>query len=123
MESLKRVEGNQNKNTIEVFDENIIIQEGKKKLEETAGAGYEWSSRLRKYTIECFTKENRINCHCCSFNFSDFYGKELGWGFIEIHHKKPIFKYKDDDIENTLARAVLNLIPACSNCHRMIHRN
>jgi predicted HNH restriction endonuclease len=95
------VEGNQNKNTIEVFDENIIIQEGKKKFEETAG--YERSSRLRKYAIEYFTKENKINCHCCSFNFSDFYGKELGRGFIEIHHKKPIFKYKDDDIENTLA--------------------
>ena len=53
----------------------------------------------------------------------DFYGAEIGKGFIEIHHTKPIFKYLDEDIENTLEHAVKNLAPVCSNCHRMIHRN
>ena len=50
-------------------------------------------------------------------------GAEIGKGFIEIHHTKPIFKYLDEDIENTLEQAVKNLAPVCSNCHRMIHRN
>ena len=52
---------------------------------------YERSKKLRDYAIQYFTVDNRISCNCCSFNFSDFYGAELGAGFIEIHHTKPIF--------------------------------
>lgn len=39
---------------------------------------------------------------CCTFNFSDFYGKKIGNGFIEIHHIKPIFKFEGDDFVKTL---------------------
>ncbi len=120
-ENLRKVEENQNKKRIEVFDENVIIQEGTKKLTEVAV--YERSSTLRNYAIHFFTKEDRISCSCCNFNFGDFYGEDIGKGFIEIHHTKPIFKYDDEDIENTLKHAVKNLMPVCSNCHRMIHRN
>lgn len=120
-ENLRQVEQNQNKKKIEVFDENVIIQEGTKRLAEVAV--YERSSTLRNYAIKFFTKDDRISCQCCTFNFSDFYGDTIGKGFIEIHHTKPIFKYEDDDIENTLKQAVTNLTPVCSNCHRMIHRN
>ncbi len=120
-ENLRRVERNNNLKKIETFDENVIIQEGTKKLTEMAV--YERSSKLRNYAIDHFTKDGRISCHCCSFNFSDFYGTEIGGGFIEIHHTKPIFKYADEDISSTLKNAVSNLIPVCPNCHRMIHRN
>ncbi len=120
-ESLVKVENNQNKKKIEIFDENIIIQEGTKKL--TQGATYVRSTTLRNYAIKHFTTDNRINCHCCNFNFQDFYGEPIGGGFIEIHHTKPIFKYEDEDLEHMLEQAVLNLTPVCSNCHRMIHRN
>lgn len=120
-ENLRKVEENQNKKRIEVFDENVIIQEGTKKLTEVAV--YERSSTLRNYAIQFFTKDDRISCSCCTFNFGDFYGQDIGKGFIEIHHTKPIFKYDDEDIENTLKQAVTNLTPVCSNCHRMIHRN
>lgn len=89
----------------------------------TEVAMYERSKKLRDYAIQYFTVDNRISCNCCSFNFSDFYGAELGAGFIEIHHTKPIFTYADEDINNTLEVAVKNLTPVCSNCHRMIHRN
>lgn len=119
-ESLRTVEQNQNKKKIETFDENIIIQEGTKRLTEVAV--YERSTTLRNYAISHFTIDDRISCNCCSFNFYDFYG-EIGKGFIEIHHTKPIFKYEDEDIESTLILAVSNLTPVCSNCHRMIHRN
>lgn len=118
-ENLREIE--QNKKKIEVFDENVIIQEGTKRLAEVAV--YERSSILRNYAIKHFTKNGRIDCQCCSFNFADFYGKEIGKGFIEIHHTKPIFKYEGEDIKNTLKQAVNNLMPVCSNCHRMIHRN
>lgn len=120
-ENLRKVEANQNRKKIEVFDENIIINEGTKKYREVAV--YERSTTLRNYAIQFYTKNERISCECCTFNFGDFYGSELGNGFIEIHHTKPIFKYEDDDIESTLKDAVLNLTPVCSNCHRMIHRN
>jgi predicted HNH restriction endonuclease len=119
-ENLRKIETNQNKKKIEVFDENVIIQEGRKKLVEAAV--YERSSTLRNYAIKHFMKNNKIYCQCCNFNFQDFYGEHIGKGFIEIHHTKPIFKYEDEDLENTLIQAVNNLTPVCSNCHRMIHR-
>lgn len=120
-ENLRKVEENKNQKKIETFDENVIIQEGTKRLTEVAV--YERSSTLRNYAIQHFTKNDRISCTCCTFNFGDFYGNDIGKGFIEIHHTKPIFKYEDDDITNTLENAVKNLTPVCSNCHRMIHRN
>ena len=40
------------------------------------------------------------------FNFSDFYGKNIGDSFIEIHHIKPIFKFKQDDLSKTLKQAI-----------------
>ena len=109
------------KKKIETFDENIIVQEGLKKVTETEA--YNRSSTLRNYAIRYYTKDNDIHCHCCNFSFKEFYGKKLGEGYIEIHHAKPIFKYEDEDIEKTLEKAVSNLIPICSNCHRIIHRN
>ena len=119
-ENLRKVEQNKNKK-IEIFDENVIIQEGIKRITEVGV--YERSSILRNYAIQFHTKNDRISCISCSFNFGDFYGQEIGKDFIEIHHTKPIFKYEDDDIEKTLKKAVKNLEPVCSNCHRMIHRN
>lgn len=120
-ENLMLIEENKNNRKIEIFDENIIIQEGTKKLTEVNV--YERSSKLRNYAIQHFTKNDRISCKCCNFNFADFYGYDIGKGFIEIHHTKPIFKYEDDEIEKTLENALNNVVPVCSNCHRMIHRN
>lgn len=118
-DNLKKIETSERK--IQTFDENIIISEGVKKIAEVAV--YERSKKLRDYAIQYFTKDGRISCDCCSFNFGDFYGQEIGKGFIEIHHTKPIFTYEDEDLNNTLEKAVTNLTPVCSNCHRMIHRN
>nr|WP_294794394.1 HNH endonuclease [uncultured Mucilaginibacter sp.] len=117
--SLKKIETEKRK--IQTFDENIIISEGMKKVSEVAV--YTRSKKLRDFAIDYFTVNNRISCKCCAFNFSDFYGPQIGNGFIEIHHAKPIFTYEDEDIQNTLKEAVNNLTPVCSNCHRMIHRN
>ncbi|HLU83933.1 MAG TPA: HNH endonuclease [Vicingaceae bacterium] len=120
-ENLRKVEDNKGRRKIQTFDENIIIQEGIKKVAQVKV--YERSSKLRNYAIDHFTKNGYIACECCSFDFEKFYGSEIGKGFIEIHHTKPIFQYEDSDIENTLENALKNLAPVCSNCHRMIHRN
>ncbi|TMD64428.1 MAG: hypothetical protein E6I91_11110 [Chloroflexi bacterium] len=57
----------------------------------------------------------------CSFDFYEVYG-ERGRGYIEIHHQKPIFQYEEQDIGKFIENALQNVIPVCSNCHRMIHR-
>ncbi|MCI0708875.1 MAG: HNH endonuclease [Chloroflexi bacterium] len=81
---------------------------------------YERSRRLRELAIEYYTHEGRIRCDVCGFDFEAVYG-EHGAGFIEIHHTKPIFSYEDEDIEQAIHQAILNVVPLCSNCHRMIH--
>ena len=120
-ENLQRIETTTDKRRIETFDENIIIQEGIKSI--TQKEVYERSKMLRDYALEYYTKDGRIDCTCCTFNFSDFYGGDMGSNFIEMHHVKPIFKYEGDEFVKTIKEAVLNLTPVCSNCHRMIHRN
>ena len=119
--SLKTISGRNRKAPLQVFDENLIIQEGIKKVAEKEV--YSRSKQLRDYALKHFDKCGELNCACCNFNFSKFYGKEIGEGFIEMHHIKPIFQYQDDDLIKTIKNAVLNIAPLCSNCHRMIHRN
>jgi hypothetical protein len=106
--------------TIEIFDESIMIQEGMKKIVETSV--YERSTKLRQIAIEHFTKDEDIICEACDFSFKKFYG-DIGKGYIEIHHIKPVFKYQDEELGKTIETALTNVVPVCSNCHRMIHRN
>lgn len=106
---------------VEIFDENIIIQEGLKKY--ISSKVYERSRKLRDTAIEHYTKNGHIGCITCQFDFENFYGEKTGKGFIEIHHTKPVFKYDQEDLNKTIDKALKNVVPVCSNCHRMIHRN
>lgn len=106
--------------TIETFDEDLTINEGKKKVVKTAT--YSRSSKLRDKAIEHYTVDDKIKCKVCCFDFEDFYG-EYGKGFIEIHHQKPVYKFEDEDLEQTIEDALENVIPTCPNCHRMIHKS
>jgi len=56
-------------------------------------------------------------CASCGFDFEKVYG-ERGRGYIEIHHNKPLSTLDNEQIIDP----VTDLIPVCSNCHRMIHR-
>jgi len=104
---------------VKLFDEEAFIREGAATLVQRNK--YERSSQLRRFAIEHFTVDSKISCKCCHFNFEDFYG-EVGKGYIEIHHIKPVSMYEDEDLEQKIKEAVKNLIPVCSNCHRIIHR-
>lgn len=119
-ESLEKIESNHDNKKIQTFDENLLIQEGIKTV--IKSKVYNRSLLLRNYAIERFTESGHISCKSCAFDFYKFYG-DIGKGFIEIHHIKPIFQYEDSDIQNTIENALENLAPLCSNCHRMIHRN
>ena len=62
-------------------------------------------------------KSGELCCSVCGFNFEKTYG-DLGAGFIEVHHIKPLFDY-DEEVKIDPAA---DLICLCSNCHSMIHR-
>ena len=105
---------------VETFDENILINEGTQVVVRTKV--YKRSSKLRKMAINHYTtSDGRIKCKVCCFDFEEFYG-EFGKDFIEIHHQKPVFQFDGDDEQKTISHALENVIPVCSNCHRMIHR-
>lgn len=57
-------------------------------------------------------------CEACMFNFVEKYG-DLGSGFIEAHHLKPISTLGIGKFEINLKSDFAVL---CSNCHSMIHR-
>ncbi len=105
--------------TPKVFDENVLIYEGTQKI--IRSKTYERSIKLRNAAILKYTEKDRIKCKVCCFDFEDFYG-DCGRGFIEIHHQKPVFMFDDNESEKTIKDALGNVIPVCSNCHRVIHR-
>lgn len=110
---------------LNLFDETIqeddtLILEGRDRIMNQKV--YERSMKLRASAINHYTVNGRIWCHACGFDFGLTYGSH-GRGFIEIHHQKPIFSYGDEDIEKTLTEALRNVVPLCSNCHRMIHHS
>jgi DNA-binding PadR family transcriptional regulator len=112
-------EASKNGYQIEVFDENTTINEGAQIVAQTKT--YKRSIKLRDKAIQFYTENDRIKCKACCFDFKEFYG-EYGKAFIEIHHQKPVYQYDGEDIELTITQALINVIPVCANCHRMIHR-
>jgi len=83
-------------------------------VREYFGKRYERDPANRKKAI----KIHGLECRVCNFNFEEMYG-ERGADFIEIHHRKPIYTFEGQ------AQTIdphLDLVPLCSNCHRMIHR-
>lgn len=56
-------------------------------------------------------------CMICGFDFEEKYG-ELGKGYIEVHHIKPLANLDEEVVINPET----DLIGVCSNCHKMLHR-
>jgi 5-methylcytosine-specific restriction protein A len=79
----------------------------------------ERSKELREACIEHFKKLHggHLVCECCGFDFSLAY-KDIGEGYIEIHHRFPFSKTEGEHEVDPIT----DLVPLCSNCHSMIHR-
>src|SRR5574344_22227 len=60
--------------------------------------------------------ESGYKCYVCGFDFEKYYG-EIGKGFLEVHHKRPMSTYEED---HELPQS--ELVALCSNCHSMVHR-
>lgn len=74
---------------------------------------YERNPKLRAEAL----KYHGTKCIACGFDFHILYG-EHGNGFIEIHHLYPLSSYNGEETVNPKT----DMVPLCSNCHRMIHR-
>lgn len=103
-----------------VYPEDLQISEGAKRR--VSATVYERSSRLRDAAIRHYSSEGSISCEVCGFDFVERYG-ELGEGYIEMHHKKPLFQYGNQATSDFIKEAIKDLAPLCSNCHRMVHRS
>lgn len=79
------------------------------------GTKYERSPLNRQRALEI----HGFDCKICGFNFEKVYG-ERGKDYIEVHHVKPLHTLKGEE-KSFDSRT--DLLPVCSNCHRMIHRN
>ena len=58
------------------------------------------------------SRGDSLDCDLCGFDFEHAYGR-LGRGYIELHVTDSPTSVGGDDSE---------VLPVCSNCHRMLHR-
>ncbi|MGB7606441.1 MAG: EVE domain-containing protein [Lutisporaceae bacterium] len=83
------------------------------KLKSYYGKRYERDPRNRQRAIEI----HGTVCCACGFDFQKVYGNR-GAGYVEIHH---VNQLSDNDGEIEI-NPKTDLVPVCSNCHRIIHR-
>lgn len=95
---------------LETDNEFTSVEGGKRCIYTTR---YERNPKLRREAINI----HGTTCAVCGFDFYKRYG-EIGKDYIEIHHIKPLFEIS----ESIEVNPQTDLIPVCSNCHRMIHR-
>lgn len=69
-----------------------------------------------KKRAECI-KIHGTKCAACGFDFEKVYGA-LGRNYIEVHHIVPLSQLNGELPVNPAT----DMLPLCSNCHRMIHR-
>jgi len=74
---------------------------------------YERNPEARRKCI----KEYGCKCSVCGFDFAEYYG-DIGIGFVEVHHLKPLNEINEEYEVNPLN----DLRPICPNCHSMLHR-
>ena len=85
--------------------------------------GKEINEQHLKYERNLINRElcllaNGYRCNVCGFLFEEKYG-QIGNDFIEVHHVKPVSMMN----ENYIVDPIKDLVPLCSNCHSMIHKN
>ena len=98
----------------EGIDGIVIKGEKEGKVTEYYVTKYERNPKNRKEAIRI----HGYKCMVCGFDFEEAYG-ELGKGFIEVHHVKPLHDLNEEVVVNPET----DLVCVCANCHRMMHKN
>jgi len=91
---------------------SAFYSEGKKVVFYTTR--YERNRKNREMAIQY----HGCKCKVCGFDFEKVYG-DLGKGFIEIHHTEPLSSLQEEVVIDYRT----DLVPVCSNCHSILHRN
>lgn len=105
-----------------ISDENAFEDCGREDVYESLAEGRKTKVYATKYERNPRNREGAVRVHgmrclICGFNFEENYG-DIGRGFIEVHHKKPISSFEGELIVDPAQ----DMVCLCSNCHRMIHR-
>ena len=108
-----RAEGNEENDDEYGLESWVILAgtEGKKVAYYTTK--YERKRQYRDAAIRI----HGCKCTVCGFDFAESYG-DVGKGFIEVHHVKPLYSLDEETIPNPAT----DMVCLCPNCHRMIHR-
>lgn len=82
----------------------------------------------KKVTVNAFERNAQARAECiehygakcciCEFEFQKLYGKELGAGFIHVHHLVELASMGEEYEINPIN----DLRPVCPNCHAMLHK-
>jgi hypothetical protein len=105
----------------EAADPDVVLDEAEAEIEAPEGR-----RRLRVHLarersrslIKAFKDRlSHFACEACGTDMGAIYG-ELGQGYIEAHHRRPVSEIVPGEVTKLSDLAAL-----CPNCHRMIHRN
>lgn len=77
---------------------------------------YERDRKLIREKLAEAAAIGKLNCQVCNFDFGATFG-ELGTGYIEVHHLKPV-----SELGKGGKTKLSDLALLCANCHRMAHR-
>jgi 5-methylcytosine-specific restriction protein A len=86
-------------------------EEGTKVIRQSIGYERKHANRIR-----CLNHHG-YNCAVCGFSFAQQYGS-LGSGFVEVHHIFTVAAMP----EGYRPDPKTEMVPLCSNCHKMVHR-
>jgi 5-methylcytosine-specific restriction protein A len=73
-------------------------------------------SLVKKKKEHVLKETSKLLCEVCNFDFATTYG-DLGVGFAECHHTKPLSTFQPNDKTKLSDLAIV-----CANCHRMLHQ-
>lgn len=112
------------RNAVEIADEAKIakLPEASEYVGEEGGIimrlhkRYERDRSLVRKKVAAAAASGNLACEVCDFDFEAAYG-ELGAGYIEVHHLKPV-----SEIGQSGKTKLSDLALLCANCHRMAHR-
>ncbi|AKL72885.1 putative restriction endonuclease [Actinobacteria bacterium IMCC26256] len=93
------------------YQEPLGIVEGFKRV--SLQTEYERSPINRWRSIQ----HHGCRCWVCDVKFDELYGA-LGNDFIEVHHLFPL----SSNSEGHVVDPVTEMVPLCSNCHSMVHK-
>ena len=103
------------------FIEEVVSASGGKDIAYAEGKTHQIYTHRRERSAAaraaCLAFFTDYRCCICRINFEEEYGKELGEGFIHVHH---IEAFEDAGERSTRPPNDLRLV--CPNCHAMLHR-